>query len=60
MMMTHCQDRILTENVWSKTSYSGDKVEMSPIRDDERLIDQGSIGLFSQWMLDDRVLQFHA
>ena len=28
MVMTHCQDHILTENiwfVWSKTSYSGDK-----------------------------------
>ena len=28
MLLTHCQDRILTENiwfVWSRTSYSGDK-----------------------------------
>ena len=28
MAMTHCQDHILTENIWfawSKTSYSGDK-----------------------------------
>ena len=28
MTMTHCQDQILTENiwfVWSETSYSGDK-----------------------------------
>ena len=25
MMMTRCQDHTLTENIWGKTSYSGDK-----------------------------------
>ena len=38
MTWTCCQDHILTGNiwfVWSKTSYCGDKVEMSHMRDEQ-------------------------
>ena len=38
--------------VWSKTSYSGYKVKMSPMRDGRTTNKQGKIGLLSHWMLE--------
>ena len=56
MLLTHCQDRILTENiwfVWSRTSYSGDKWRCYRCGTDEQTTnEQGKIVLLSQWMLD--------
>ena len=51
MAMSHCQDHILTENIWfawSKTSYSGDKrrCHQTGRRTNEQ---QGKIGLLSLW-----------
>ena len=49
MMMTRCQDHILTENiwfVWSETSYSGDKWRCHRCGTDDK---QGKIVLLSQW-----------
>ena len=56
MLLTHCQDHTLTENiwfVWSRTSYSGDKWRCHRCGTDGRTTNkQGKIGLLSQWMLD--------
>ena len=56
MLLTHCQDHILTENiwfVWSRTSYSGDKGRCYRCGTDVRTDDeQGKIELLSLWMLD--------
>ena len=49
MMVTCCQDHILTENiwfVWSKTSYSGDVTDAG--RTGVRTDGQGKIELLSQ------------
>ena len=58
MMMTQCQDHILTENiwfVWSNTSYSGDEWRSHECgrTNDE----QGKIALLSLWMLEGWVSQ---
>ena len=50
--LTHCQDHVLSENiwfVWSKTSYSGYK---RPCYQAGRTDEQGKIGLLSQWKLE--------
>ena len=55
MLLTHCQDHILTENiwfVWSRTSYRGDKGRCHRCGTDGRTNEQGKIELLSQWMLD--------
>ena len=63
MLLTHCQDHILTENVWilwSRTSYSGGKWRCYRCGTDVRTTtnEQGKIELLSQWMLDGWVSQF--
>merc|ERR1712208_269 len=51
--LTHCQDHVLSENiwfVWSKTSYSGYK---RPCHQAGRTTnEQGKIELLSQWKLE--------
>ena len=47
-------DDKLSENIWFRTSYSGDKLRCHRCGTDEL----GKIGLLSQWTLGDWVLQF--
>ena len=52
MTMTHCQDHILTENiwfVWYKTSYAGDKMRCYQADEQRTTNKQGKIGLLSLW-----------
>ena len=62
MLLTHCQDHILAENiwfVWSRTADSGDKWRCYRCGTYGRQTnEQGKIGLLSQWMLDGWVSQF--
>ena len=61
MLPTHCQDHILTENiwfVWSRTSYGGDKWRCYRCGTYRQTNKQGKIVLLSQWMLDGRVSQY--
>ena len=55
MALTHCQDHVLSENiwfVWSKTSYSGDKRPCYRGGTTNNNNEQGKIVLLSQWKLE--------